>query len=491
MDNELIITLKDHAMMKIEADLGIKREISEGFAFFAHNYKHMPMYKNRMWDGKIRLYNELTGELNVGLYPRLVKWCEQRDYNIEVKDSKHGLPCEKGDIKFAYLYEFIKKLNLPWDMNDYQFKAIYLALTDKRRTIISPTGSGKSLIIYTILSYYLAHYNKFGKVLIVVPTIGLVTQMMKDFKHYGLNSDDYCHAIFSGADKNNIKKPIIVSTWQSIYKLQSKWFDKFGCVIGDECHGFKAKCLSSIMNKSKNAPYRIGMTGTLDGAEVNQLVLEGLFGPVIQVIKTKELQDRNFLADLDIKMIRLNHPRHLLPTTRKVKYKEELEAIVCRVERNRYIVNLAKSMKGNTLILFNFIEKQGDVLDAMFKKSDLESYYYVHGGVKGNDREYVRNIVEKKDGAIILASYGVFSTGINIRNLHNIIFASPYKSQVRILQSIGRVLRLSDNGVGSTLYDLFDMFDDHNGYSYLHGLERQRIYKKEGFKFKVYGINLQ
>lgn len=486
----------------IDCNSGIAMELYEYFSFFVPGYKFMPAYKNRVWDGKIRLFNRVTHELPVGLYTYVEHFCKARKYNIEHIESEYGYPTDKNDIKPESLYEFVKSLELqlkgnPIEIRDYQFQAVYKGLKDKRAVLISPTGSGKSLIIYTLMKYYLAMLNDHKgskKVLIVVPTTSLVEQMYDDFRDYGMIVENGVHRIYSGKDKDNIEAGVVVSTWQSIYKLPKKWFEQFGCVIGDECHGFKSKSLTNIMNKCINASYRFGTTGTLDGTQTHKLVLEGLFGPVYDVTTTKKLQEDKTLADLNISALVLKHPEKIRKEWGKRTYQEEIKYILENNSRNQFIKNLALDQKGNTLVLFQMVERHGQPLyDLIAKDADSNrKVFFVHGGIETDDRENIRKIVESQKNAIIVASFGTFSTGINIKNLHNIIFSSPSKSQIRVLQSIGRGLRKSEDGSTTQLFDIID--DISNGsrknFAMIHGAERFKIYEKQGFKYKFYNIDI-
>ena len=295
-------------------------------------------------------------------------------------------------------------------------------------------------------------------------------------------------------DKDNITAGIVVSTWQSIYKLPKKWFEQFGMVIGDETHLFKAKSLSSIITKLTEAEYRIGVSGTLDGSLVNELVLQGHFGPIYKVTKTKELQKRKVLSNINISVLSLEYPPEIRKSLVKTEYQKEIDFIVTNKTRLKFVKNLAKSLKGNTLVLFQFVEKHGKPLHEQIKDSvdTQRKVFFVYGGVDAKDRELIRKIVETQSDAIIVASYGVFSTGINIKNIHNIILASPSKSQIRVLQSIGRGLRISDNNEPLSLYDIVD--DMHWGkylnFALKHSVERCTIYDREEFPWKIYNIKL-
>ena len=486
--DKLLVTKENESVLDIKCDPSIAEELKDFFSFFVPGHKFMPAFRRRIWDGKIKLFNSITGELPVGLYPYLRSFCEKRNYSMEHVSSSYGSPDEENPINLKLLMEFIESLNLPHKIRDYQFDAFVEGIKRMRAILVSPTGSGKSLIIYCLMRWYIDNYS--DKVLIIVPTTSLVEQMNSDFKSYGY---DESHLVYSGKDKNTHKR-IMISTWQSIHRLNIDWFDQFGLVFGDECHGFKAKSLTSIMHKARQAKYRFGTTGTLDGSQTHELVLQGLFGKIFKVTTTRKLQDSDTLAQLNISMIMLNHSNEIKNDFSKKTYHEEIDYLINNTNRNSFISKLASDQKGNTLVLFQFVEKHGKVLYDLINNriDEKRKLFFVSGEVDTTDREAIRGIVEKQDNAIIVASLGTFSTGINIRNLHNIIFASPSKSQIRVLQSIGRGLRKSDNNVNTKLFDIADDIrtKDKTNYSYIHALERIKIYKKEKFNFKIHKVDL-
>lgn len=486
------VKLKDYSMLTIACDRSISNELSDYFSFFVPGYKFMPAFKARVWDGKIRLFNQLTGELNSGLYIYLIKFCEERGYQLDTEESDYGFPFMLDKINPDLLKEFYGHLKLPFDPREYQHDAVSVALQRKRAILVSPTGSGKSFIMYLLMRHIMGTDK--GKILIIVPTTSLVEQLWNDFSDYGYDSEKRVHKIYSGKDKTTDKR-VIISTWQSIYKFPKKWFEQFDAVFGDECHGFKSKSLSSIMNKSTEAKYRFGLTGTLDGTQTHKLVLEGLFGPVYQVTMTKKLQDDGTLAPLDITILMMKYSEETRQLHTNNDYQKEIDFLIRHEKRNKFIRNLALSQKGNTLVLYQRVDAHGKPLFDMIRdKADINrKVFFVSGNVETEDREAIRKIVETQKDAIIVASLGTFSTGINIRNLHNIIFASPSKSQIKVLQSIGRGLRKSDDG---STTQLFDIADDLNwkkkaNFTLRHSAERVKIYTKEEFKFKIVQVELE
>ena len=390
--------------------------------------------------------------------------------------------------KIAKNQAFLDDLKLPFEPRDYQLEGFLHALSYKKCLLVSPTASGKSLIIYLIVRALNV------KTLIIVPTTSLVSQLYSDFQEYGWDSAKYCHQVYAGQDKVSDKQ-VVISTWQSIYKLHKKTFEPYKLVIGDEAHGFKSKSLTSIMTKCVNAEYRIGTTGTLDGTQTHKLVLEGLFGKVYKVTSTAKLIDRKQLAPFRVEIVVLKYPDVICEQFRKIKYADELEFIVGHEKRNKYIRNLVLSLEGNTLLLFRLVKKHGRILYEMIeeKTDDNRKTFFVFGGTETEVREQIRAIAETERDAIIVASYGVFSTGINIRNLHNIVFASPSKSRIRNLQSIGRGLRLSDTTDKTTLYDIADdlRWKNRKNYAYRHHEDRMKIYEEEKFPYKIHNILLK
>ena len=408
---DITIWKKNESIALVDCDAGIAHGLSEYFSFFVPGYKYMKLYKRKIWDGKIRLFNSTSRELPAGLYPFVDEFCKRNSYTLKVESSDYGSLVDRSEQDPNDVFKYIKDLKLqsrgkPIDIRDYQFDAVMKALNLNRCVLLSPTGSGKSLIIYCLAQIWLKYltnevnYPEANKVLVVVPTTSLVEQMEKDFIDYGYNAKGI-HKIYSGKDKDRIDSDIVVSTWQSIYKLDPEWFEQFGMVIGDECHGFKSKSLTDIMNKCSQAKYRIGTTGTLDNAQVHHLVLQGLFGKIHRVTTTKALQDSNTLAKLDINIIVLKYDEEIRKSLGKVNYQDEIDFIVRNEKRNNFIRNLALDTDGNTLVLFNYVDKHGKPLFDMInnKAEEGRKIFYVSGEVATSDREAIREITESQKNA--------------------------------------------------------------------------------------------
>jgi superfamily II DNA or RNA helicase len=485
--SHLSISKKNEVYLQVDSDPHVFYELSDQFTFELPGAKFMPQYRNKYWDGKIRLFNVKNGEIYVGLLDKIQKFCEDHEYTYEFLDNKFfGTPFEVNEnISFEGVKDYMTSIS-KYAPREYQVEGVYDALKHNRRLLISPTASGKSLMIYSIVRYYV---EKQQNTLIVVPTTSLVEQMYKDFADYGWDVGSFCHKIYAGKERETDSQ-VIITTWQSIYKLPRKYFERFSVVIGDEAHQFKSKSLISIMTKLHKAKHRFGFTGTLDGTQTHKWVLEGLFGPSYKIIKTDELMKKGHVAKLDINVLLLKHKAQKFEV-----FEDEVQYIINHDQRNKFIRNLALDLKGNTLILYARVEGHGRVIYDMINSNVLEQreVFFVHGGVAAEEREKVREITETQNNAIIIASYGTFSTGINIKNLHNVIFASPSKSRIRNLQSIGRVLRKGNNKTKATLYDIADdiSYKSRRNYTLNHLIERIKVYNEENFNYDIVKIPLK
>jgi superfamily II DNA or RNA helicase len=485
--NDVIIEKKNEVFLKLHCEPHILYELQPYFTFDVESAKFMSQYRSRHWDGKIRLLSTHTGEIYAGLLPKIIDKLTNHNYTYTFNNNKfYGSPFEINEnISYEGVKGYMNSI-CSHTPRDYQIEGVYDALRHNRKLLISPTASGKSLMIYTLVRYYV---DKGQKILLVVPTTSLVEQMYKDFQDYGWNVDSYCHRIYSGREKTN-EHPVTITTWQSVYKLERSFFEDYGVIIGDEAHLFKSKSLVEIMTKLHHAKYRFGFTGTLDGTQTHKWVLEGLFGPSYKVTRTDELMKQGHLSQLDIQCLVLKHPPQKFET-----YEDEIQYLIGHDQRNKFITNLALDLKGNSLILFSRVEAHGAVLYERINSNKLgdRKVFFVHGGVDTEERELVREITERENNAIIVASYGTFSTGINIKNLHNVIFASPSKSRIRNLQSIGRVLRKSNDKTKAVLYDIADdcTYNSRKNYTLNHLIERIKIYNEENFNYEILTINLK
>ena len=484
---DLTIQKINEVYLKIDTEPHIEYELRDRFTFEVPNKKFMPQYRGKFWDGYVHLFNMKTKRIYVGLLDKIVAFCENHGYTYKFEDNKYyGLPFEINSmISKEGVKDYIKSIT-SFKARDYQIDAIYDALRYNRKLLISPTASGKSLMIYALTRYFVGRKNK---VLLVVPTTSLVEQMFKDFEEYGWDAKNHCHRIYAGRERTNVNE-VTITTWQSVYNLERGFFEDYDVIIGDEAHLFKSKSLINIMDKLHHAKYRFGFTGTLDGTQTHKWVLEGLFGPSYKVTQTKDLMDSGYLSQLDIQCVVLKYKPQKFDT-----YEEEIQFLISNEKRNKFLCNLAVDLKGNTLMLYSRVESHGKVLYEMINKNvnHGRKVFFIHGGVDAEDRESVRKITEEENNAIIVASYGTFSTGINIKKLHNVIFASPSKSRIRNLQSIGRVLRKGKDKNKAKLYDIADDLTkgSRKNYTLNHFIERVKIYVQEQFNYEIISINIK
>jgi len=482
---QIVVTKKNESLLYVSSEDEVQSELSDYFSFYTPGYQYQPLYKSGIWDGKIRLFDRRFSTLPFGLVSYITKFANDRQYQLAIDESV----LLTTNFSVSEAEDYSRTLKLPVTPYPHQIEAFAKSIRYKRALILSPTSSGKSLLIYLIVRFLQQNHRK-G--VIVVPTTSLVEQLYKDFESYGWNSSQYVHRLYAGKEKTT-KHFITISTWQSLYLMKPEYLAQFDFVIGDEAHQFKAKSLTQIMNGLVNADVRIGTTGTLDGTKTHKLVLEGHFGPVFQPTTTRKLMDEGIISPLKIKALVLKYPEQFCKIHRKADYKVEYDAVISHPARTKFIRNLALSIPGNTLILFQLVEKHGEKLykDISTHSKDHQ-VFYVHGGVETEDRERIRGIVEESSNSIIIASYGTFSTGINIKNLHNVIFAAPSKARIRNLQSIGRGLRKAQGKDHATLFDIVDdlKVGSYTNFLLKHFEQRCIIYGEEKLSFKLYHIQM-
>lgn len=495
----------DETKIRINSDTEILKEVKDYFTFKAPNYKFHPKFKARLWDGNISLFDTRTGTLPIGLFKRLKDFAIESKYDLQFIQNKQypewvdETNQEKIDI--ADFDEFIQHLNPyskdgPITIRDYQYDAVYKAISDKKITLLSPTSSGKSLIIYAVIRWILEQ-DPDNRIVLIVPNIQLVNQMFGDFTEYssmnGFNVDANCQRLYSGQSKE-LSKRILITTWQSFTKLSKsadsfKFMQLYKGVIVDECHLASGKEIQSILSKCTNAVYRVGTTGTIDqsaSAKVNLLQIEGYLGPVHKVISTRELMDNGQVSNLQIKTLVLKYSDASRELMKKAEYQDEINWLIENKARNDFIIKLALVSKGTTLILVRKRDDHAKKLFTQLKEKSKRNVYYIAGDVNGDVRESIRKLANIED-CVIIATLATMSTGVSIPNLRNIIFGSPNKSMVSVLQSIGRSLRLHKDKDIATVYDIIDdlCYKKRENYSYQHGVERLAIYRKEKYEFTL------
>jgi superfamily II DNA or RNA helicase len=473
--------------IKIETEDGPMKDLHEYFTIKIDN-GHFFKGKKK-WNGQLRLLDFRSKFIYKGLIPYIKDFCKEKGFDLNTNNLD-----VQNEISYFETKKFCEKLNLDIgegnEIYEHQINAITRALRYKKISILSPTSSGKSLIIYVIVRSILEFTKK--KILIIVPRTNLIMQLYGDFAEYSQKNKwstmMNCHQIYSGQEKTS-DKPVYISTWQSLQKMPPEFFQQFGCIIGDEMHEYEAKSAKYIISSCINAKYKIGLSGTLKDTKCHIMVLQGLFGPIYRPTTTKKEMDAGRMSNLEVKCVLLKHN-----ITEKFDYRNEIDYLIGSEKRNKFIVNLAMSLEKNTCIFYWYVDKHGELLKKALveaNKDNKKKIYFISGKVKTDVREAIRRITDKeKDNVIIVASYSTFSTGANIKNLHNIIFASPTKAKIKIFQSIGRQLRLHFSKICAYLYDIAD---DLNGSNFTldHFKKRVAMYNYEQFDYKIYPIELK
>lgn len=489
--NDITIRRVDEVSFRIITSPAILQELKQEFTFKTDNYKFSPQYRSKVWNGDICLIKR--DRLYIGLLPRLIEIVKRQQYSIEIENNLH---C-KHNISLHEFQQFYRQLGLPFEPRDYQIESTIGAIRSKRQVVLSPTSSGKSLIIYLFIRWCLQFEQK---ALVIVPSIGLVGQMRDDFEKYGNTLSVHCST--DSLDKSDsIQADIVITTWQSINNGKTSvplsWYKQFGVVVADECHAVnqssKVKIMIQILSSLVNTKWRLGTTGTLNDNQLNQYTLEGLLGPISQLVNTKDLMDKGHVSNLSIKCIVLSYPESVRKHVKTLSYNEEIDFIVSHTQRNNFIKNLALSLVGNVLVFFRLVEKHGNVIRDLLLKDSSKTVLYIDGSVSGEERQQIREQLEQSSNSILVASLGTTSTGVSITTLKHMIAASPSKSKIKVLQSIGRLLRLHVDKQEAILYDIVDDFSigSYQNYTLRHFQERLKIYNQEKFPYKIYTVEIK
>ena len=487
----------DETSFLVECDIGTHLELKEHVSCYATNYKFHPKFKARIWNGKISFYDIRTHMYPIGLLPQVYECAAKFGYKVKLNFDVSHLSHKISDDELEdFSFKIFKE---GFELRDYQFNAVKSALTNKRGVCLSATASGKSAMIYTIFRYLIGPLNK-KKTMLIVPNTSLVEQMFSDFIDYGWTEiNKYVTKLYAGR-KPDFSKPILITTWQSIYKQPESFFKDFDAVIVDECQNAKAMSISSVMKKCKKSDYRLGFTGTLPTERADEMNIKSSLGPVIFELKSKELIDRGVLSMIYIANVLLKYSSEVIATQKGRSYPEEVRFIESYMNRNKSFDFIFKHIKDkqNTLILCNHIDHLIHIEYYIRENFDKKYVIYkIHGEIDTAEREKIRKLMEIGENVILLASYGTMSAGVNIKRIHNVVFASSSKSKIRVLQSIGRGLRKHDSKEYVVLWDLVDSLSyiNKNGrevfnYSMQHWHERLNFYTDQGFKYHNTVIHL-
>jgi superfamily II DNA or RNA helicase len=493
------ITKINEVFIQVDCEPSLAAELYHHFSFKIPGAEFHPKVKARIWDGFLHLFNVRERKIYAGLFHQLVQYLQENGYTYRVQDNGYyGRIDEETNIDLQDFKNWVKTISLQShgkkiEPRDFQILSAFESIKYKRLVNVSPTSSGKSLILYIIFMYLLEH-ELCTKILLIFPSTGLIQQMANDFSDYSggkISTDTVIHLIYSGQDKKSCK-PIHFSTFQSLYKLPGSFYDTYDCVAGDEIHLAQSSSYVKILENCRDIKYRFGFTGTLSSKnKTHRLVVQGLLGQAKQFTTTAELIERKEASDIQITCVILDYSDETKSANKKTKYAQEFALICNHVRRNSFIKKLAIDLSGNTLILFQHKE-QGKLLYNMIKE-EYDKVFYIDGDILATEREKIRQYLETVDDAIILASYGTTSTGWSVRNLHNGIFASPYKSEIKVLQSLGRGLRKHDSKEEFKLYDIVDdlSWKNRENYTLQHFAERVGYYAKDSLPYKIIRVKIE
>lgn len=501
------IIFETQSKIRVSCEREISFQIKEHFSFFAEGFRFHPMYKDKVWDGKIKLFNK--GILPRGLLPELITFCEENNFTYSV-DKKLSIK-ENVNIDLQTYINPSHKDGKPLEFYEYQLKGVQHALEQKQTILLSPTSTGKSLMIYSVVKYILENSDK--KILIVVPTVNLVNQLYSDFEEYslinGFDTEKYTHKIFQGQDKNSNKR-VFLSTYHSISKLKKTYFEQFGCLIGDEVHKFKGKELQKINENCENAIYKIGLTGTLGNIEANKWTIQGLFGSPLVLTTNKEMIDLGRSANLKISMLQLiysDDEKKLISQKTRIKNKalfsDEIDFVCHHSRRTRFVAAMALKQPLNTIILFNREEHGDFIYKTIVEMNPNKKVYFINGKKAIIDgkvftgqaaikiREQIRKQIDEDESSILVASFGTTGTGISIKNLNTMIIAASAKDEKKVLQAVGRILRVGKYP-DVKIYDIGDDLSWKKNINHVlkHFVERVNYYKKEQFNFSIKKVYL-
>lgn len=454
----------DNLHIKIETEnYDYLKSVREYFSDFVEGYQFMPAFTNSGWDGKVSMFNTPKRTLPYGLLIDLLRYHKQyhQDFPIHI-DPKVIEMFKGGKLKV--------KENLSLKPHDYQLDCVEASLHYKRGLIRSATASGKSLIIAYILKT-LFENKKTKKALIIVPTISLVEQFYDDLLGYGYFTKKDIGRVYEKFKQ--FENRIVIATWQTLSKYHPL-LAEFTAVICDETHGAKAYEIKKILQKCTTADYRLGFTGTLPELPVDLWNVKSFLGPIIREYGAGELGDQGYISKCNIVTINLQYAKEAW----KGKYDEVKTEVFQNKFRLSVIKHIVKSVNKNILLLVGKVEDEGQLLKNYLDDCG-KTVVFLWGKTKVEDREYWRKECEKRNDVVIIATYGIFQLGINIPSLKYIILASPFKSKIRVLQSVGRSLRKhSDKMHGAYV---FDIFDNYVKYIHQHGLRRAKYYQLEQF----------
>lgn len=462
--------LKDRFHILIEAEPEYLRKLKKYFTFKVPNYFWNPKFRSGMWDGTTCLLKG-SNVLPYGLLFDFIKIHKTNFPDIELNIDK--------DVKslFNHTDNLVINYDLKYQPRDYQQEIIEACLKYTKCIAVSATASGKSLMIAYILKI-LRESNLSNNQLIIVPTTSLVEQFYNDLIDYGIK-ESLIGKVYS--KEKSFNKNIVISTWQSLANNHDM-LELYDCLVCDEVHRSKSHEIAKIIKKS-TAKYRFGFTGTLPNDILDVFQIKSYLGPVVKTFTSGDLSNRGYISKCNVNMIYINYNNYYESYT----YNDLKDILFNDEFRLEVIKEILKLDRENYLVLVGKVEKEGEVLKKYLEKLfPTRDVVFLSGKDDINEREHWRNEMSRRKNIILIGTFPLFQEGVNFPSLKYIIFAAPYKSKIRIIQSIGRSTRKFKNKIyGSYIFDIVDKTKYFND----HGNKRHKHYMKEGFTVREIELN--
>lgn len=475
------IIIKDEVNIKLDGlDPNTRRKCSDKLKFFLPHAYHMPAYKLGRWDGTVR-FCDVGGRTYLNLLDDLMPIIMKEGYEFRVEDQRQ----DHGVLEFDEVSEtYWKDQGVVWPeghpaegepimLRDYQIEIINKFVENPQALQEVATGAGK-----TIMTATLSHIvEKYGRSIVIVPNKDLVRQTEEDYINCGLDAGVYF------GDRKDYGKMHTICTWQSLNQMLKDtkvgkadiqaFIEDVVCVMVDEVHQAKADVLKDLLTSVfANVPIRWGLTGTIPKEDWNTASIRASLGNVVHRLAAKTLQDEGYLSKCHIEVIQTQE------TAEYSNYQSELKFLLEDKKRLDYVANkiMEISQTGNTLVLVDRINAGKGLQERL-----PEDVVFVSGDMKTDARKQEYKEINTATNSITIATYGVAAVGLNIPRIFNLVMIEPGKSFVRVIQSIGRGVRIAKDKDFVQVWDMTSRCK----FSKRHLTERKKYYKEAEYPFTI------
>jgi superfamily II DNA or RNA helicase len=496
----LLLQDYDEEVERKQLEISLTRKI--------HNHFFHPLVKKKHWDGSICFVDKRgpLWKVPIGLWSEIFDIGEKYKIDVDITGLNQII---ENDLSLEEFTEWAKEFFADKELKprDYQIEAAWRIVKFRYSCLEIATSSGKTLIAFIVLAY-LKRIKKVNKFLMIVPNTTLILQGSEDFESYGLKELDNCEMqLIHGGNKNKISSGLMIGTYQSLVKQDESFFDGVEAVFVDESHQSHSKSIKEVVSKCKSSKYRFGLSGTLTNRNTAEhLTIQQYLGPLVMEISPKFLFDNKYATPVSIKIVKMNwlsdDLKEKLYDLRNNKqdlegseiFNVERKLVISSDKRLKYIVDFISKTSKNSLVLFQSVgEGYGKRIYDMLREIQTEKeIFYVDGDTEPERRDFYKGKMEEGTNKVLVASFGTLSTGVSVKNIHNIFLTESYKSEVLIKQSLGRGMRLYEGKEKVNVIDFVDDFSWKSSANYLikHSNERIEIYKREKFEYKVYEVTL-